>query len=50
MKNCRFEKKYDKELNRCLRDGSLRHCKYFHCVYFKPTLFYRLIEKLKEVF
>lgn len=50
MKKCKLEQKYNHELKRCMRDGSLRRCKYSRCIHFKPTLFYRILEKLKEVF
>lgn len=58
MKKCKFEKKYNHglneknnyELKRCMRDGSLRYCKSSCCVHFKTTFFYKLSNKLKEVF
>ena len=50
MKKCKLEKRYNYELKHCTRDGSLRRCKPYQCVHFRPTLFYKILNKLKEVF
>ena len=50
MKKCKLEKRYNYKLKRCMRDGSLRQCKLSRCVHFRPTFFYRVLNKLKEVF
>ena len=49
MKKCKLEKRYNRDLKRCMRDGSLRRCKYSRCIHFKPTIFYKFLKKIREV-
>lgn len=46
MKECIYQKKYDKYKILCKFTGSIRrHCPYATCKHFRPTLRYRLFGK-----